>query len=173
MSDEYKVTKEEDLIIKNQEIPKVEATPEVKQAPNIPPEEIKVKQVVSNYGPDIKDVKKNNVKEFNESEGAKFHGVKAVNKVKYAVIITFAVLFFILLAIQVIWGNHNLSLIAKKDLSPTINNNNQIDVQPANVTANISSPITNNNYIYNNITVNATIVLPNNLSIKVQNLTSS
>jgi uncharacterized protein YktA (UPF0223 family) len=119
---------------------------------------------------EIKEVKKQNIEEFNDSPRTKEYGVKLISK-KTLVFLYIVIGTLILgLIANMVWHNIILKDFSDKDFSPTINNE---------ITPNISAEFTegtDNVYVYNNYTTinNITLVnnitLPNNLTIKVENL---
>jgi len=137
----------------------------------------KPEQVVSNYGKEdkVKEYKKEYKEEFNKNPSVKKLDLELVDKKNYN-LLKIGLIVFIVLSVSLIgilvWKN---IILDKMDLN--LNNQNTINVEPANVSVPMNVQVNNsdtNKYEinnYNNITLNATIVLPNNLSIKVENIT--
>jgi hypothetical protein len=137
----------------------------------------KPEQVVSNYGKEdkVKEYKKEYKEEFNKNPSVKKLDLELVDKKNYN-LLKIGLIVFIVLSVSLIgilvWKN---IILDKMDLN--LNNQNTINVEPANVSVPMNVQVndsdTNKYEInnYNNITLNATIVLPNNLSIKVENIT--
>jgi hypothetical protein len=109
-----------------------------------------------------KEIKKEKIQEFNENIKknpiTKDH--KLISKTNIlGMWITIGVLILIIL-VGMIWFNSSFN---KKNFSPTVNN--QIEVQPNNV----SVPVSNTYNIYNNFTIQNNLTLPNTLKIKLMN----
>ncbi len=151
----------------------------------IPPldflDSISNKQVVSNYGKKeeqkekVKEYKEEYKEEFNKNPSVKKLDLELVDKKNYN-LLKIGLIVFIVLSVSLIgilvWKN-----IILDNMDLNLNNQNTINVEPANVSVPMNVQVNNsdtNKYEinnYNNITLNATIVLPNNLSIKVENIT--
>jgi hypothetical protein len=137
----------------------------------------KSEQVVSNYGKEdkVKEYKKEYKEEFNKNPSVKKLDLELVDKKNYN-LLKIGLIVFIVLSVSLIgilvWKN-----IILDNMDLNLNNQNTINVEPANVSVPMNVQVNNsdtNKYEinnYNNITLNATIVLPNNLSIKVENIT--
>jgi hypothetical protein len=138
----------------------------------------KPEQVVSNYGKKedkVKEYKEEYKEEFNKNPSVKKLDLELVDKKNYN-LLKIGLIIFIVLSVSLIgilvWKN---IILDKMDLN--LNNQNTINVEPANVSVPMNVQVNNsdtNKYEinnYNNITLNATIVLPNNLTIKVENIT--
>lgn len=139
------------------------------------------KQVVSNYGKKeeqkekVKEYKEEYKEEFNKNPSVKKLDLELVDKKNYN-LLKIGLIVFIVLSVSLIgilvWKN-----IILDNMDLNLNNQNTINVEPANVSVPMNVQVNNsdtNKYEinnYNNITLNATIVLPNNLSIKVENIT--
>jgi hypothetical protein len=160
----------EEIDLTEESLVPTEAVKEKIKFPPLPTSKEIIQEKVEKEIP--KEVKKKEVERFNENPNTKKFGVIAIGKKTYLALWIFAILFFLLLAVGTILKYSSFDKLLDKDFSPDITNN----INP-NVTAQFTEGA-DNVYIYNNysttnnITLNATFVLPNNLTIKVVNLTA-
>jgi len=102
---------------------------------------------------------KEEIKKFNENPVTKQYGIVAMKKTTYVGIWIFAVVCILLFAINMIWYN---SILSSKEFTNNIN----VDTPDVNMT-NIEA-----NNVFNNFTINNTIIFPNNITIKCINQTN-
>ena len=149
MDEEYKTTKEEDIIFPKANIPEEEVKPEV---------EVKKPQEEPKEEPQsFKQVRKENIREFNDKPGTKQYDAKLIPNGRivgaWIVIIT----LILILTISMIWGNTLKSKFLDKDFSTNVN------IEPTNVSVEVTdADVTNNDYVHN-IYINQTIV--NNVTV--------
>jgi hypothetical protein len=146
-----------------------EKEPENKVEPVIL-KEAKVEQNVSKYEPDIKEIKKEEIKKFNEDPKTKDFKVKLVTKTTILSFYVIIAVLLLLLFVNIVWHNTIFNKLADKEFNPIISN----QINP-NITANITANVTTNvnvptsNEFYNNFTINLTVILPNNLNLNITN----
>ena len=155
-----------------EDLPREIETIDLTEKENVKPvtteKEIKAEQNVSKYEPDVKEIKKKEIKKFNENPKTKEFGVKLITKTTIYSFYLIIFLLLVLLTLNIFWHNTIFNKLAERDFSTIINNEPNITSNlTANVNASVNIPTTNE--FYNNFTINLTVVLPDNLNLNITN----